>query len=46
LTATDRFLATASSWERFFKKTSALPASAPGQAPDKGKVFERLTQPK
>jgi len=42
--ATDRFLAAAPSWDVFFKKASALPASAPGPAPDKGKVFERLTQ--
>jgi len=41
---TDRFLAAAPSWDAFFRKASALPASAPGPAPDKGKVFERLTQ--
>jgi superfamily II DNA or RNA helicase len=44
LTAIDRFLSTASSWEDFFSKASTLPARAPGSAPDKGKVFERLTQ--
>jgi hypothetical protein len=44
LAATDRFIAATASWEAFFTKASALPASAPGSAPDKGKVFERLTQ--
>ena len=41
--ATDRFLAAAPSWDAFFTKASALPASALGPASDKGKVFERLT---
>jgi predicted helicase len=44
LTTRDSFLAETTSWETFFRKASALPASAPGLAPDKGKVFERLTQ--
>ena len=42
--ATDRFLSTSSSWADFFNRTSSLPASARGPVPDKGKVFERLTQ--
>ena len=42
--AADRFLTAARSWDDFFKKASALPASTPAGVPDKGKVFERLTQ--
>lgn len=40
----DRFIRESRSWDAFFKKACALPASAPGGKPDKGKVFERLTQ--
>ena len=42
MTTTDRFLPANTSWDEFFRQASALPASAPGAAPDKGKVFERL----
>ena len=44
MSATDRFIAKTSSWLEFFEGASRLPTSAPGSAPDKGKVFERLTQ--
>ena len=40
----DHFLVSSHSWQEFFERASGLPASAPGGAPDKGKVFERLTQ--
>lgn len=40
----DRFITGFSAWEPFFDATSKLPTSAPGGLPDKGKVFERLTQ--
>ena len=40
----DGFIRQFRAWEPFFAATSKLPSSAPGGAPDKGKVFERLTQ--
>lgn len=44
MSGSDRFIAKTRAWHPFFEKASGLPASAPGDAPDKGKVFERLTQ--
>jgi superfamily II DNA or RNA helicase len=43
-TPVDKFIANHSSWQSFFVATTKLPDSAPRGAPDKGKVFERLTQ--
>ena len=43
MTPVDRFIARCPSWGAFFASATRLPASAPGPAPDKGKVFERLT---
>ncbi len=41
---TDCFIAEAGSWDVFFSRACALPASAPGKEACKGSVFERLTQ--
>ena len=40
----DDFIREFTGWESWFKAATKLPASAPGGSPDKGKVFERLTQ--
>jgi hypothetical protein len=40
----DAFIREFTAWESLFKATAKLPGSAPGGFPDKGKVFERLTQ--
>jgi superfamily II DNA or RNA helicase len=40
----DGFIRQYRGWEPFFAAVSHLPKSAPGGSPDKGKVFERLTQ--
>ena len=40
----DRFIRQFHDWQSFFLAAGQLPSSAPGSSPDKGSVFERLTQ--
>lgn len=42
--AVDKLISQAKSWDDFFAVVSALPDRAADGAPDKGNVFERLTQ--
>lgn len=44
MTPVDKFIRQHTSWETFFVALTALPNKVSGAAPDKGKVFERLTQ--
>ena len=44
MTPTDKLLRQHSSWAAFFAAAINLPEKASGATPDKGKVFERLTQ--
>jgi superfamily II DNA or RNA helicase len=44
VTPSDKFIQQQAKWSEFFDSTSALPNKASGQAVDKGKAFERLTQ--
>lgn len=44
MTPTDKFIRQHASWAAFFDAATALPEKASGASPDKGKVFERLTQ--
>ena len=44
MTPSDKFIRQHASWGAFFAAASALPNKSSGALPDKGKVFERLTQ--
>ncbi len=44
MTSVDKFIRQHASWGAFFAAATKLPDKASGAAPDKGKVFERLTQ--
>ncbi len=40
----DSIIRRSRSWDEFSRYAKTLPSKAPGGAPDKGNIFERLTQ--